>query len=969
MVKKHWKVGILLSVLLVVTLVTITAGPKNRVQDPLAKETLGAMDLQSHDYPLQEFLLQKDKGGKGALDENTTYQTYAEWFKDALWNELKREEDIDSATIYSFLRIEEKVGFRDDFHSYSQMTNELQNITAMYPGITNLYNLGTSVQGRTIWGLKITDYPDLEENEPEVRIAGLHHGNELMSVELPLLLAWHLVENYTLDGYISGLVNATEIWIIPMVNPDGREATPPTRRNANNVDLNRDYGYMWNGEGNSPAPFSQPETQIIRDHALDNNFVLSLSFHTSGDIVNYVWNYKPHPTPDDPMVANLSTLYGSYNGYWVVRGYNWYQTRGDTNDFSYGCRGDIDWTIEVQNTNIPQAWGYNKEGMLEIIDAADQGLTGVVTDNATGQPLNATIWVEEVYWPCFTDPKIGDYHRLLSPGNYTVHFQANGYQEKILNAAVANGNEATILNVTLDRGNNYFAYQVCWCNFYDPYSYPNNFQNNPTEAISALGPPDNISASLGVGGEIVLDMGYTGQLFNGPGVDFTIFEGDDTPEGYTVFASSIWNGPWIQIGSGYGTNSFDLDAANMTHARFIKIQDDGDGSPFEINPGFDLDALQAINTFDIYIDGIDVSASEGIINWSTVYQSGYRFAFAKATEGVEYTDTYFQDNMENGSNAGLFMGTYHYATPQQDDAIAEAEYFLQWARNFITHGYLRPVLKLETGSEMGTTLLSNWVHDWMGKIENETGVQPLLYVSSTYANQYLDTSVNQYDLWIANWTDDLSISPDIGIWDDWIFWQYRNHGSVPGVTGYVDMDVFKGNLSKLNDFVITVQYSSKPLYKGWNLITIPLSLGWTAATLGNTIDHCTVVCRFNASTQTYTTHVVGIPYNEFPIQDGVGYFVYVTTNSSLNVTGYPLESVSVPIKTAWNLIGWYHEYATTAGSLGGNITNCTVVCNFNASTQSYTTHVVGIPYNDFVVERGEGLFIYTTVESIWQGEG
>ncbi len=170
-------------------------------------------------------------------------------------------------------------------------------------------------------------------------------------------------------------------------------------------------------------------------------------------------------------------------------------------------------------------------------------------------------------------------------------------------------------------------------------------------------------------------------------------------------------------------------------------------------------------------------------------------------------------------------------------------------------------------------------------------------------------------------------------------------------------------------FMVANFEQSFNFFMGWNLITIPLSLGWTAATLGGTIDQCTVVCRFNASTQAYITHVVGIPYNEFLIQDGVGYFVYVTTNSSLNVTGYPLESVSVPIKTAWNLIGWYHEYATTAGSLGGNITNCTVVCNFNASTQSYTTHVVGIPYNDFVVERGEGLFIYTNEESIWQGEG
>jgi len=79
------------------------------------------------------------------------------------------------------------------FHTYSQMTTELQDIANTYPSIAELFSLGSSVQGRTIWGLKITDNPGVEEDEPEVRICGAHHGNEFMSVELPLLLAWYLV--------------------------------------------------------------------------------------------------------------------------------------------------------------------------------------------------------------------------------------------------------------------------------------------------------------------------------------------------------------------------------------------------------------------------------------------------------------------------------------------------------------------------------------------------------------------------------------------------------------------------------------------------------------------------------------------------------------------------------------------------------------------------------------------------------
>lgn len=503
----------------------------------------------------------------------------------------------DARTKDDILSIKRLVNLRPlrAFHSYPDMTTELQEISDTYPSITYLYDLGSSVQGRTIWGLKITDNPASEENEPEVRICGAHHGNEFMSVELPLLLAWHLVENYGTDPYITDLVDNREIWIMPMVNPDGRVMS--TRRNANNVDLNRDYGFMWDGSGSSPSPFSQPETQAIRNNALENNFILSLSYHTTAAYVNYVWNYKPQRTPDNAVVEYLSDQYAASSGYTSINGHDWYQVRGDTNDFSYGCRGDIDWTIETENSNIPQTWDKNRDAMLDIIDAANMGFTGIVTDNSTGQPINATVWVEKAYWPCFTDPKIGDYHRVILPGSYTVLFRANGFEEQQHVIEVTGSDEPTVLDVALDRGDDYYAYQVTWCNFYDPYNYPENFRNNPTEAISALGPPDTIFASLGKGGTIVLDMGKEGEgkIYNGQGDDFVVFEGDSSPDGYHVYASETWNGPWIYLGLGIGTTYFDLEDDGLEYARYIKIQDDNDGSAYETNPGFDLDAIQVLN--------------------------------------------------------------------------------------------------------------------------------------------------------------------------------------------------------------------------------------------------------------------------------------------------------------------------------------------------------------------------------------
>ncbi len=112
-----------------------------------------------------------------------------------------------------------------DFHNYAQMTIALQTIANTYPDITQLHDLGHSVLGRVIWGLKVTDNPTVEEDEPEIRICGVHHGNEYMGGELSLLLAQHLTDYYESDPLITDFVDNREIWIIPFVNPE-TELTP-----------------------------------------------------------------------------------------------------------------------------------------------------------------------------------------------------------------------------------------------------------------------------------------------------------------------------------------------------------------------------------------------------------------------------------------------------------------------------------------------------------------------------------------------------------------------------------------------------------------------------------------------------------------------------------------------------------------------------------------------------------------------
>lgn len=534
-----------------------------------------------------------------------------------------------------------------DFHNYAQMTTALQAIANNYPTITQLYDLGHSVQGRVLWGLKITDNPTVEEDEPEVRICGLHHGNEYMSAELSLLMAQYLTLNYGNISSITDLVDNREIWIIPMVNPDGRESG--SRYNANGVDINRDYGYMWEAGWGSPSPFSQPEIQAMRANALNNTFVLSLSYHTTETIVNYIWNYKHQQVPDNTVVQFLSNKYASHNGYEVIDGYDWYQTRGDTNDFSYGCRGDIDWTIETQNSNIPATWELHRVAMLEIIEAADMGIRGIVTDADTGQPISGTIWVEEANWPSFTDPQIGDYHHVLLPGTYTVHYRANGYIEQVHTLEVTSSYEPIALDVALEPESNYYAYQVTMCNFYDPFDYPNNFQNNPTEAISALGPSDSVCASLGVGGMIVLDMGQEiVDIESEP--DFKVFEGGTTSDGYRVYVSENWNGPWTDMGLATGTEEFDLEDVSLEAARYVKIVDDNNGSPTETNPGVDIDAVENLAAGNIPNRPEKPNGpTTGVVN--------VEYTFSSSTTDPQQDQVYYMFSWGDGSTSE-WLGPY-----------------------------------------------------------------------------------------------------------------------------------------------------------------------------------------------------------------------------------------------------------------------------------------------------------------------
>ena len=183
----------------------------------------------------------------------------------------------------------------------------------------------------------------------------------------------------------------------------------------------------------------------------------------------------------------------------------------------------------------------------------------------------------------------------------------------------------------------------------------------------------------------------------------------------------------------------------------------------------------------------------------------------------------------------------------------------------------------------------------------------------------------------------------------------------------VDDDGATGTISKQ----ITVGYISFTLHltKGWNFITIPVNAGLTAKSLGENIPGCTTISRWNNSKGMFESYLVGISpvEDDFPIENGVGYFIYVNENVTFNVTGTPIASVDIILPEGWNTIGWYKDIPTTASAIAENISNCTTISIWNNSKGMYESYLPGIspPERNFVVRKGMGMFVYVKEESRW----
>jgi hypothetical protein len=510
-----------------------------------------------------------------------------------------------------------------NYHDYNSTRTLVDSLIAAYPQLIEKHIYGYSLLSRELYAVKISDHVQLDEDEPEISFDGCHHGDEIMSSEVIIVFMRELCTAYGIDPTLTNLVNNTEIWIYPFINPDGRMSM--SRYNNAGVDVNRDWGFMWDFEGGSPAPFSQPESQAARDWINENQFVLSQTNHGGDESVSYPWSYRPDQSPDNAPISTLAAGYSSYSGYVPTLAYfqgysGMYPINGSAKDAYYALMGSVGWTLEVSfdktppNTQITQYYNWNRPAMIYLLQQVGKGMKGLVTDASNNEPVAAMAWISNTsnnFWPVYCDPAVGDFHKFLLPGTYNLKVTANGYQAATINNIVVSDTGATRVNVQLQPQTGTFAYRVVVTHI------PGNNFSDEGYTPGALGAPDNVRYSLGRSGYIVLDMGE--YIFDFPGNDFRIIENDAIAEGYTVRISQNWNGPWTSMGPGSGSQDFDLSGSGLNQFRYLRLEDDGDGLQTAPDAGFDLDAIEGRLIPD---SGPFVMASDYMI-WDSTSNSNF----------------------------------------------------------------------------------------------------------------------------------------------------------------------------------------------------------------------------------------------------------------------------------------------------------------------------------------------------------
>ncbi|HAQ70060.1 M14 family zinc carboxypeptidase [Salibacteraceae bacterium] len=261
-----------------------------------------------------------------------------------------------------------QLGSMGGFYTYQEFLQNLDSMHALFPDLISeraVIDTFLTHEGLPLYQVKISDNVSVNENEPELLYTAIHHAREPQSMTQLIFFMWYMLENYATDDEVKYLVDNTQMYFVPMVNPDGyiyNETTDPNgggmwRKNRRNngdgtdgVDLNRNYGYEWgiDNQGSSPntgsetyrglSAFSEQETRAVAWLSEQHQFTLALNYHAYGNYLIYPWGTGTVLTPDSNTFIALATEMTRVNNYVFGTGVQTvgYNVNGDSDDWMYG---------------------------------------------------------------------------------------------------------------------------------------------------------------------------------------------------------------------------------------------------------------------------------------------------------------------------------------------------------------------------------------------------------------------------------------------------------------------------------------------------------------------------------------------------------------------------------------------------------------------------------------------------------
>lgn len=266
-----------------------------------------------------------------------------------------------------------------DFKDLAAINARLYALKDARPDIASIVVVGTSVEGRPILGLRISAAP-AGTSVPGIVFNATQHAREWGAAMTGMFLADRLVESADTDPRVHALLSRAEIFVIPVVNPDGYfftwsdSANRLWRKNRRNngdgtfgVDNNRNWGYEWGGAGASTqtssetyrgtGPFSEPETAAMRDFFNARpNIVSNIDFHSYSQLVLSPWAYTVAPSVDAVLFQSIgdamkNAIFAETGAAFIAGpvGSTLYLASGGSVDWVYGARGALAWTIEVRD--------------------------------------------------------------------------------------------------------------------------------------------------------------------------------------------------------------------------------------------------------------------------------------------------------------------------------------------------------------------------------------------------------------------------------------------------------------------------------------------------------------------------------------------------------------------------------------------------------------------------------------------